>query len=594
MWFWLAMTFVIAATAFVSFSWRNPNDNAPAVARTTRWRFVANTSFAQWAHAQAVAWEQNALPPVLPKPLAKTPSDDIVSWLLDDEETPSNEAHDAQNETEWWLFTLDGTLLTHRDGTSNAADVEARLLAQKAAQTERVIASRPEVLATPDATSNETNRIADNQNSAETARATAQKKALSEAQMRDALLASSTRTPRGRRVVFVARLSFSPEVRAANTREATARRAFPLAFFFLRGEPLTRTLRLLTMLLTTSLFCLWLARHVTRPVRQLRATVHQISSGQLDARSDQQVVRRNDELGDLGRDFDTMAARLETLISAQRRLVGDVSHELRSPLARLGIALELARRHASNVNTTNEKSSTRSTAQTQTAADEGEMPLTTSAEAFSAEALQNALNRIEREAARLEEMVAQLLTLSRFESGALMQNEASFDVMDVLRGVAADARFEAHSQGRDVRIETMSHNVDRWTQRGEAALLRSALENVLRNAMRFAPDGSVVRIESAIESAIESVGAAGKRIVIRILDSGPGVPDDALPKLFQPFYRVDDARDRQSGGTGLGLAIAERAVHLHGGTICAFNRETGGLCVEISLPLNTPIQNYEK
>jgi len=651
LWFWLAMTLVIAATVFVAYTVPSANGNAPLNARTRRWRFVANTSFAQWAQAQATAWERGTL-------LSKAPPEDIVSWLLDDGDT----LHAASQENaEWWILTPTGTLLAHEKAgaplLSETLPNDVRRLARQAARTDRVVASLPESPtvasaqtstsselsaevnadnalpneeATTEATTGETsaNDVTESENLP--ANAANRDEAVRDEAVREELLASSTQTPRGQDVVFVARLEFPDAVRPAPRADATARRAFPLAFFFLRGAPLTRTLRLLTMLLTASLFCFWLARHVTRPVRQLRATVRELSSGNLAARSDRRVSHRSDELGDLSRDFDQMAAQLETLMTAQRRLISDVSHELRSPLARLNIALELARRE-SNAQLANAQLANAQLANAQLAnAQQSSTRLSDSSALQGSSSLQasqpvpntqttNAFNRIEREAARLEELVRQLLMLSRLESGAPVENEETFDLVELVREVAEDVRFEAQSQGRDIRFVTTALSQDqmgfapmstskngrvadasssangqnrdvhnRIELHGSRALLRSGLENVVRNAVRFTPTATVVRIELDRKLPVpNATSRTAPQIVLRILDDGPGVPEAALPRLFQPFYRVEDARDRQSGGTGLGLAIAERAVHLHKGTIRAFNREEGGLCVEILLP---PVQ----
>ena len=470
-------------------------------------------------------------------------------------------------------------------------------------------------------------------------------------------------------MVFVARLPLAPNVRPGPPPDATARRVFPLAGWFLRGEPLTRTLRFVTMLLTAGLFCWWLARHVTRPITQLRATVNELSGGDLAARSDSNVTKRADELGDLARDFNAMASRLETLVGAQKRLVADVSHELRSPLARLNVALELARRQfapsesSSNATTPsatapsatapsataqNATSSTRSvenvanksvanatatnatatnatatnaTAQNENAPNANAPNATSSTrsiEKMPGDGLLNAqlnlqvdqktvnatavLDRIERESSRLETIVAQLLTLSRPENDAQNEMKERVEIAPLLQEIADDVRFEYSN----VRIEIESENIGIL---GSRELLRSALENIVRNAMRFSPsDGAVEITASAITaSAITAseitmrevataeivTGAPNKdapnkdasRLRIEIRDHGAGVPDEALPRLFEPFYRVEDARDRKSGGVGLGLAIAQRAVLQHGGTIRAANARSGGLIVTIELPM---------
>jgi two-component system sensor histidine kinase CpxA len=234
-----------------------------------------------------------------------------------------------------------------------------------------------------------------------------------------------------------------------------------------------------------------------------------------------------------------MAERLEGLVNAQAHLLNDVSHELRSPLARLNLALGLARQR-------------------------------TSPEA------EGALARIELEAERLNELIGRLLTLARLEGGDDHLQRSEIPLQDLIREVAEDADFEA--QSRNCRV---NYIIDaNCTVLGNPALLRSALENVVRNATRYTREGSTVEIR--LEKADRMNGTEA---VLRVIDSGPGVPANALEKIFRPFYRLDDARNRQTGGVGLGLSITERTVRLHGGTVRAANRPEGGLVVEIRLPL---------
>jgi two-component system sensor histidine kinase CpxA len=240
------------------------------------------------------------------------------------------------------------------------------------------------------------------------------------------------------------------------------------------------------------------------------------------------------------RDFDAMAERLENLVNAQSRLLNDISHELRSPLARLNVALGLARQRANS----------------ESAA---------------------MLDRIELEAGRLNELIGRLLTLARMEDGEQRVPSTPVLLNDVVLSVAEDAEFEAQARHCHVRSEIPA---DSWEVRGDPSLLHSAIENVVRNAIRYTREGSTVHIELERNKT-----AAGSEAVIRVSDCGDGVPPVALEKLFQPFYRLDDARGRQTGGVGLGLAITERAVRFHGGRVAAANRPQGGLMVEIHLPL---------
>jgi len=263
----------------------------------------------------------------------------------------------------------------------------------------------------------------------------------------------------------------------------------------------------------------------------------------LTARTGAGARRRRDEVADLGRDFDAMAERIEDLVLAQRRLLGDISHELRSPLSRLSMALALARRAVENKSDDSE--------------------------------IGTALDRIKRETGRLNTLIEQLLQLVRLESGDAGLAAAPLDLEPLVREVVADADFEARGAGRSV---TMLQG-DSCHSSGSADLLRSAIENVVRNAARYTAPETAVEVHLICEES---------HAVIRVRDRGPGVPPETLGELFRPFYRVADARDRESGGVGLGLAITQRAVRSCGGTVTAHNAQSGGLLVEIRLPLRAP------
>ena len=566
------MTLVIAATAVVSFTVQNANENRPPNARAVpRWRTVANASFSQWAQTQAQAWENGATPP-----------DDLESWLLDEDDAVFGA---SSQDLEWWLFTRDGKLLTHQKAnarsTSKTLNRDVREIVKRAAQTDRVVASRADALAfappnesppnesPPNAQPNLPDDFAPplNENG---------KNADANEALNETLLATSTRSPRGQNLVFVARLPLSNNARPGAPPDAAARRVFPLAGWFLRGEPLTRTLRFVTMLLTAGLFCWWLARHVTRPITQLRATVNELSSGDLAARSDSNVTKRADELGDLGRDFNAMAARLETLVGAQKRLVADVSHELRSPLARLNVALELARRQFASGATTNATAANATSTNLTSSTRSDEIAAKESSDNRKTVDATAVLDRIERESSRLETIVAQLLTISRPDDAQSWTRER-VEIRPLLQEIADDVRFEYSN----VRIEIKSAEV---TILGSRELLRGAIENIVRNAVRFSPDGNAVEITTS-EIATDAPSKDVPILRIQIRDHGAGVPTEALPRLFEPFYRVEGARDRKSGGVGLGLAIAQRAVLQHGGTVRAANAQGGGLVVTIELPM---------
>ncbi len=296
-------------------------------------------------------------------------------------------------------------------------------------------------------------------------------------------------------------------------------------------------MRLFAVIIPGGVICYGLSRYLTAPLRRLRAAAQQLARGDLTVRAGARVGNRRDEIGQLGRDFDFMAERVESLMSAQRRLLRDMSHELRSPLARLNIALGLVGEH-----------------------DDPEA--------------RAAIDRIESEAERLEELIGGLLTLSRLE-GAEMTESEPIALPGMVQEIAADATFEANTHNRSVRIS----DLDNCTVTGSPQLLRSAIENVVRNAVHHTAEGTEVEI------ALRRVAGHGDvAAVISVRDHGPGVPAGAIEEMFRPFYRVGDARSRETGGTGLGLAIADRAVGLHGGAIKAANATDGGLVVELRLP----------
>ncbi|GFO53844.1 two-component sensor histidine kinase [Geomonas sp. Red276] len=294
-------------------------------------------------------------------------------------------------------------------------------------------------------------------------------------------------------------------------------------------------LQMAITLVVSALVCFGLSWHITAPVRRLRLAVQGFALGDLATRVAVTGAKSGDELTDLGRDFNLMAIRIEKLVNAHKQLVRDVSHELRSPLARLNVALGIARNQ-------------------------------------SCPGQEAALDRIEQESERLNVLVGELLTLSQLDGGVTGE-KTRFDLTLLAEEVASDAHFEASGCHRRVEIVSASPSLP---VEGNRELLRRALENVFRNAVRYTPEGSSVQLRLAV-----SDGWA----VVTVRDFGPGVPDDQLSDIFRPFHRVADARDRKSGGTGIGLAISERAVTLHGGTIVATNAPGGGLQVEIKLPL---------
>ncbi len=299
------------------------------------------------------------------------------------------------------------------------------------------------------------------------------------------------------------------------------------------------------LLVLTAGLSFWMSRSLTRPVGALREAVRELRRGNLAARVAPRLAARRDETGELAREFNAMAERVEALIANQRRLTRDVSHELRSPLARLHVALELARTRPA-----------------------GGEPGAASA----------ALDRIAREAERLDGMLEQLLVLSRLDAGDAPAGRERVDLAEVLASAVEDARFEASSRAITIAADlTPGCAAD-----ASPPLLASALDNVLRNAVRYSPEGGTVDVSLARVEAAPGQTAMAR---IRVRDRGPGVPEQDLPRIFEPFYRVDPARDRASGGAGLGLAIAARAAAAHGGTIAARHADGGGLEIELRLPL---------
>jgi signal transduction histidine kinase len=295
-----------------------------------------------------------------------------------------------------------------------------------------------------------------------------------------------------------------------------------LSFFFLQPQHLW-------IIGLVVLLCYGFAYHLTSPVRRLRSVVDCFGRGDFSARA---PANRKDELGELARSFNQMASRIQTLLAAERRLLLDISHELRSPLARLGVAVELAR---------------------------------------SGEDREHMLDRIQKEADRLNELVGELLQVTRVESDPSMQKTHTVHLDELLADLVYDSLLEAKAKDCTLLLKAPVSAI----VSGDEELIRRALENVIRNAIRYAPLGTPVDID-----LVKSDDAA----VITVRDYGPGVPDEALARIFDPFYRVDSDRNRASGGLGLGLAIARRSVQLHKGALTAKNAHPG-LLVTMEFPL---------
>ena len=267
---------------------------------------------------------------------------------------------------------------------------------------------------------------------------------------------------------------------------------------------------------------------------------YQLASGDLSARVGGRLATGQDEVSQLVRDFDQMAEQIEKLVGAQSRLLKDISHELRSPLARLSVALELARQRA------------------------------------GADA-QGVLDRISLESDRMNDLIGNLTTIARLDSGSGSIRKVEVRLEEFVEEVARDADFEAQPRQCRVECEVM----DELPVVGDPALLHSAIENVVRNATRYSGEGTTVKVR-AERSSVGAHAGSTPEAVIQVRDQGPGVPEAELDKIFRPFYRIDDERGRSTGG---GLAITEQAVRLHGGSVRASNLAEGGLLLEIRIPL---------
>lgn len=291
--------------------------------------------------------------------------------------------------------------------------------------------------------------------------------------------------------------------------------------------------------LISALVSALLAFYVAAPLQRVRSQARRFAQGDLNARVGQLRFGRTTEMAALAHEFDHMAERVKALVDSHRRLVRDVSHEMRSPLARLRVALELAR--------------------------DGDTAQQTAS-----------LDRIELESNRLEAMLAQSLELSRLETAELEPPQViALDAL--LDEVVTNAGYEAGPRQRAIVIDAS----EAIAMQGWPEPLYSALENIIRNALTYTTQGTEVTVRL-------QRGDDGQSAVIEVMDRGPGVPVDELQDIFTPFYRTDGARTRSSGGTGLGLAIAQRAILRHGGTAIASNQDDGGLMVRVTLPLRQP------
>jgi two-component system sensor histidine kinase CpxA len=287
-------------------------------------------------------------------------------------------------------------------------------------------------------------------------------------------------------------------------------------------------------LLLSGLISLALSLSLTRPLNRLERAATRLAHGHFDSRDIDSVAQRKDEIGALAKEFGSMAKRLNAALEGQQRLLRDVSHELRSPLTRLQVAIGLASRKAGAGN-------------------------------------EASFERMEAECERLNALIGEVLALARDGNSDTGSVARPFDLAMTLRALSTDARFEAQANGKEVTLQAPEHVM----LVGNEARLASAIENAVRNAIRYTAPNTAVLLSAAVD---------GDWVCVKVSDAGPGLATEELEKIFIPFYRVSKARERETGGTGVGLAIAAQAVQWHGGRIVARNRPTGGLEIEMRLP----------
>lgn len=310
-------------------------------------------------------------------------------------------------------------------------------------------------------------------------------------------------------------------------------REMRLPILWLIARPGGRAVLILTGLLVSAMISVMLARFIVQPVKRMRDAGHRVAAGDLTVRVAHTVGSRDDDIAKLARDFDHMTQRVQTLLANQQRLMRDVSHELRSPLARLQALLSIARQRTGD-----------------------------------SEAMQ--LDRMESELSRLDELIGNVLAFARLEAMDRIRFQP-IDLIDLIQNILDDASLEAQTSDRELRLQ----GPERCVLAIDGSAVAQAVENVVRNALRHTADGTIVDV------SVERTGS-GVRIIVE--DRGPGVPEEALSQLFDSFFRVETGRSTRSGSGGLGLAITERSVRLHGGSVHAENRDGGGLRVVMILP----------
>ena len=289
------------------------------------------------------------------------------------------------------------------------------------------------------------------------------------------------------------------------------------------------------LLLVCAVLCFLMARYLAKPIVELQEASQKFAKGDFSHKITKEAMARYDEIGDLASDFNNMASKIEALINSQRRLFNDISHELRSPLARMQVGIELL----------------------QMKVPESEKPL---------------VERLNKDVNRMNALIEEVLQFSKLENKQISGPSEEVNLAKALENVCADAEFENKNKHKGVRLEIKQE----CSIKGNSVLLERAFENIIRNGLRFTPENSIVEV---------SLEKIDNKAIINISDQGPGVPDDQINKIFDPFYCIKTDRNPQQGGIGLGLCIALKAVQIHNGTIKISNRPQGGLLATIELPL---------
>lgn len=304
-------------------------------------------------------------------------------------------------------------------------------------------------------------------------------------------------------------------------------------------------IRVVLLLLISGLICYWLTQTLTRRIRVLQRATHRIALGEYDRVFTDNTAFQPDELGQLGKDVQSLAKQLDNGEKARKQMLSDISHELRSPLSRMQVAIELGKNQLEH----------------------------------DPDKAQNALQRIELETTRMEQLIAQIIQLQQLQLREHQRIETTDNVglIDLLTTVIDDVRYEYQQQHKTIRL---SHDNTALFVAGQNGLLASALENIIRNAMSHTVDNSCVEVELHQKQS---------HIVIRVQDAGEGVPDKDIPRLFEPFVRIDSSRNRRTGGFGLGLSLARAIIEAHSGTLQAKNRDNAsGLEITVIFPAISP------